>query len=151
MFEPKRGQPGKRMVVSDNFKFYRMMYIRDIYFVGGFGTMQWVDPAAYAATQPDAIVMFPPHETIDALSAKFGDALLTHFLGCPNASQEGPGEASNTKQLLERGTATVISIDAAGVDVRIRRNWESSLHRLAFPKKVYTPEEAMKAVQTVLG
>jgi hypothetical protein len=151
MFEPKRGEPGKRMMVSDNFKFYRMMYIRDIYFVGGFGTMQWIDPAAYAATHPDSIVMFPHHETVDALSAQYGDALVEHFLGPAHESHEGQRDESNTEGLLTKDTATVISIDAAGADVRVRRNWETSVHRLAFPRKVHTPEEAMKAVQTVLS
>jgi hypothetical protein len=149
MFRPRHGEPGKRVMVSDSFKFYRMMHIRDIYFVGGFGTMQWVDPKAYAVTQPDSIVMFSPHETLDALSAKFGDALEEHFLG--PIEDAGVCEGDEAEALLARGHASVISIDAAGADVRVRRNWESSVHRLTFPSKVHTPEEAVKAVQTVLN
>ena len=152
LFQPRRGKPGKRLMVSDSFLFYRMMHIRDIYFVGGFGTMQWVDPPSYAATQPDSIVMFPSHETVDAISAKYGDALVEHFLGELDESKASEGEQTDTdtEGLLARGNATVISIDAAGADVRVRRHWETSVHRLAFPYKVHTPEEAMKAVQTVL-
>ena len=140
------------MMVSDSFRFYRMMHIRDIYFVGGFGTMQWVDPPAYAATHPDSIVMFPHHETVDAISAKYGDALVEHFLGPVDESKVSDGESTDTdaEGLLARGSASVISIDAAGADVRVRRHWESSVHRLAFPSKVHTPEEAIKAVQTAL-
>lgn len=146
MFKPRHGDPGKRSMVSDSFKFYRMMHIRDIYFVGGFGTMQWVDPPAYAATQPDSIVMFPAHETLDALSAMFGDVLVEYFLGCPCDSTK-----SGEEGLLARGSASVISIDAAGADVRVRRAWDSSVHRLTFPYKVHTPEEAIKAVQAVVS
>lgn len=146
MFQPRHGAPGKRLMVSDSFRFYRMMHIRDIYFVGGFGTMQWVDPPAYASTQPDSIVMFPSHETVDAISAKFGDALAEHFLGPLDVAKKG----DDSEAILARGSASVISIDAAGADVRVRRNWESSVHRLAFPIKVHTPGEAMAAVKNAL-
>lgn len=41
-----------------------MHRISDIYFVGGFGTVQWVDVAEYAATIPDSIVLDNPHKTL---------------------------------------------------------------------------------------
>ena len=44
--------------------FFRMHRISDIYFVGGFGTVQWVDVAEYAATTPDSIVLDNPHKTL---------------------------------------------------------------------------------------
>ena len=33
--------------------FFRMHRLSDIYFVGGFGTVQWVDVAEYSAIKPD--------------------------------------------------------------------------------------------------
>jgi hypothetical protein len=39
-----------------NFMFFRMDNISDIYFVGGFGTVQWVDVEEYVRASPDAIV-----------------------------------------------------------------------------------------------
>ena len=39
-----------------NFTFFRMENISDIYFVGGFGTVQWVDVDEYVRASPDAIV-----------------------------------------------------------------------------------------------
>lgn len=39
-----------------SFAFFRMDNISDIYFVGGFGTVQWVDVCDYVAAQPDDIV-----------------------------------------------------------------------------------------------
>lgn len=41
-----------------------MNRISDIYFVGGFGTVQWVDVADYMNTTPDSIVAVNPQETI---------------------------------------------------------------------------------------
>lgn len=50
--------------------FFRMHRISDIYFVGGFGTVQWVDVAEYAATTPDSIVLDNPHKTLQVISMK---------------------------------------------------------------------------------
>ena len=47
-----------------NNMFFRMHRISDIYFVGGFGTVQWVDVAEYAATTPDSVVLDNPHKTL---------------------------------------------------------------------------------------
>eukprot|EP00892_Ulva_mutabilis_P011525 jgi/Ulvmu1/8745/UM047_0087.1 len=92
IFLPKHSEsPSKRRVISDSFRFYRMMHIRDIYFVGGFGTMSWIDPAEYANTRPDNIVTYHPQETIDALTARFSAALAVHFLG-DGSDEEGSGE-----------------------------------------------------------
>lgn len=44
--------------------FFRMHRISDIYFVGGFGTVQWVDVAEYVSAKPDEIVTSDPHHTL---------------------------------------------------------------------------------------
>ena len=54
----------KERWVSGNFSFFRMHRISDIYFVGGFGTVQWVDVAEYASAKPDQIAMIEPHHTL---------------------------------------------------------------------------------------
>ncbi|XP_057830470.1 uncharacterized protein LOC131041412 isoform X2 [Cryptomeria japonica] len=40
-----------------NFSYYRMAKISDIYFMGGFGTVAWVDVNQYISAQPDSIVV----------------------------------------------------------------------------------------------
>lgn len=169
IFLPKHSEsPSKRRVISDSFRFYRMMHIRDIYFVGGFGTMSWIDPAEYANTRPDNIVTYHPQETIDALTARFSSALAVHFLGADGdgggagelewhpdtsaAAGEGAAahEGSMEGGVLRGAEASVISIDAAGADVRIRRGWDCTVHRLQFRGKVHTPEEAAQAMRAVL-
>lgn len=54
----------KNRWVSGNYMFFRMHRISDIYFVGGFGTVQWVDVAEYVASKPDQIVADDPHHTL---------------------------------------------------------------------------------------
>ena len=43
-------------ILTGNALFFRMHDIKDIYFVGGFGTVQWIDVDEYTQAQPDAIV-----------------------------------------------------------------------------------------------
>ena len=69
IFNHKQAAEHKQGWVMGNYLFFRMHRISDIYFVGGFGTVQWVDVAEYAATQPDSIVMNEPHKTLQVLHA----------------------------------------------------------------------------------
>ena len=85
----------------------------------------------YATTVPDAIVMFHPHETIEALTKEFGAQLSAFFAGADAVAE---------------GDAAVIAIDAMGLDVRIRHSFDCTVHRLAFEEKVFTPEDARRAV-----
>ena len=140
VFQQKHSSGGedKHRVLSDSFRFYRMNILQDIYFVGGFGTMQWIDIEDYTTAKPDSIVLYHPHETIEHLSDKFGDRLIGMF------SPAGSGE--------EKGAdASVISIDARGMDVRVRYRWECTMHRLPFDALVQTPAEAERAVDRALA
>ena len=64
IFNRKQAADRKEGWVLGNFLFFRMHRISDIYFVGGFGTVQWVDVQEYAATQPDSIVLHEPVRTL---------------------------------------------------------------------------------------
>lgn len=64
IFNKKQASEQKEGWVMGNNLFFRMHRISDIYFVGGFGTVQWVDVAEYAATVPDTIVLDNPHRTL---------------------------------------------------------------------------------------
>lgn len=41
-----------------------MHKVTDIYFVGGFGTVQWIDVAEYLSATPDAIATHSPPRTL---------------------------------------------------------------------------------------
>lgn len=70
IFNKKQAAERKDGWVMGNNLFFRMHRISDIYFVGGFGTVQWVDVAEYAATTPDSIVLDNPHKTLQVISMK---------------------------------------------------------------------------------
>ena len=66
LFSKKQVASSKKNWVMGNSLFFRMHKISDIYFVGGFGTIQWVDVDEYTETQADAIVIDDPHTTLQA-------------------------------------------------------------------------------------
>lgn len=64
IYAAKHASNKKDKWVSGNLLFFRMNRISDIYFVGGFGTVQWVNVADNMNTRPDSIVAVNPQETI---------------------------------------------------------------------------------------
>ena len=48
-----------------------------VFFVGGFGTVSWVDPAEYAAAAPDEVAAHEPAATLRALNETHGSAMRT--------------------------------------------------------------------------
>ena len=129
---------GTRMMrLPSNFLYFRMSHVTDIYFVGGFGTVQWVDVAEYAAARPDAICTrdgttgTSPERTLAALNAAFKRDVATRLL------------ASADEALL-------VSIDRTGVDCRVRRGGDVSVERLRFGSPVETPQQAHEALDILL-
>lgn len=64
MFSEKHASDKREKWVTGNFHFFRMHRITDIYFVGGFGTLQWVNVDDYINAEPDLIVLDNPDRTI---------------------------------------------------------------------------------------
>ena len=60
IFAQKHSRDRKERWLSGNTVCFRMNRISDVYFVGGFGTVQWLDVAEYMAATPDSIVMHQP-------------------------------------------------------------------------------------------
>jgi hypothetical protein len=46
-----------------------MHSVTDVYFVGGFGTVQWMNVAEYLAATPDAIATNAPRKTLSVSAA----------------------------------------------------------------------------------
>ncbi|KAL6585283.1 hypothetical protein OROMI_004572 [Orobanche minor] len=114
-----------------NFYYFRMQNISDIYFIGGFGTVAWVDVKEYETIQPDKIAVDGGEQNLKELNALFSKPL---------------------KQLLsqeaEVDDAALISIDSKGVDVRVRQGAQFNAQRISFEEGhgVETLEEAKKAL-----
>nr|VDC76983.1 unnamed protein product [Brassica rapa] len=118
-----------------NFHYFRMHNISDIYFIGGFGTVAWVDVKEYEALQPDKIAVDGGEQNLKELNAIFSKPL---------------------RELLsiesEVDDAALISIDSKGIDVRVRQGAQFSIQRLAFEEGhgVETLEEAKAALWKVM-
>ena len=120
--------------VSGNAVYFRMNRILDIYFVGGFGTVQWVDVNEYTRVQPDQIVVQNPNQTLTMLNQHYAEPL---------------------RKLLSRtygnaDDAAFISIDKLGADVRVRRGGEYSVERVGFEEAVESADQASIAIQRIL-
>ncbi|XP_031499343.1 uncharacterized protein LOC116263734 isoform X1 [Nymphaea colorata] len=118
-----------------NLYYYRMESISDIYFIGGFGTVAWVDVKEYETIHPDKIAVNGGEQNLKELNAMFSKPL---------------------KELLSSETeiddAALISIDSKGTDVRVRQGTQFNVQRIPFEvgHAVETLEEAKAALQKLL-
>ena len=117
--------------VSGNAEYFRMDRILDIYFVGGFGTVQWVDPEEYMSSQPDKVVL-GGNFNLSYLNEKYNN--IKDVLG-------GSGEVDD---------AAFISVDSLGADVRIRRGGEYSVERLGWSSPVESLEDACRELERMM-
>ena len=121
--------------VSGNAVYFRMNRIMDIYFVGGFGTVQWVDVNEYTSAQPDQIVVQNPNHTLKLLNEAYAEPLRA-LLSQTHGSVDD---------------AAFISIDKLGADVRVRRGGEYAVERIGFDRAVESLEEASVAMQRLIN
>ena len=117
--------------VSGNAEYFRMDRILDIYFVGGFGTVQWVDPEEFMSSQPDKVV----------LGGNFNLAYLNETY---NNIKDIIGESGDVDD------AAFISVDSLGADVRIRRGGEYSVERLGWVNRVESLEDACRELEQMM-
>ncbi|CAK7323747.1 unnamed protein product [Dovyalis caffra] len=119
-----------------NFYYFRMQKISDIYFIGGFGTVAWVDVKEYEALQPDKIAVDGGEQNLKELNAIFSKPL---------------------RELLSSETevddAALISIDSKGTDIRVRQGAQFNIQRISFEDghAVETLEEAKAALWRLIN
>ncbi|KAK3035549.1 hypothetical protein RJ639_034754 [Escallonia herrerae] len=120
-----------------NFYYFRMQNISDIYFIGGFGTVAWVDIKEYETIRPDKIAIDGGEQNLKELNAMFSKPL---------------------KELLSMETevddAAFISIDSKGTDIRVRQGAQVfNIQRLSFDEgyAVETLEEAKSALWKLIN
>ena len=109
--------------------------VRDVYFVGGFAAMGWVDAADYRAAAPDPLADAAAG-IVQHMNADHADALVAyarHFAGAP--AQE----------------ASMVAVDRLGFKLRVRH--EDRLHsvRIAFPDEVTSAGQARTVLIAMLG
>ncbi|CAH9138905.1 unnamed protein product [Cuscuta epithymum] len=114
-----------------NFCYFRMNNISDIYFIGGFGTVAWVDAKEYETLEPDKIVVQGTEKYLKELNAVFSKPLIELL------SQEA-----------EVDDVALISIDSKGTDIRVRQGAQFNIQRMSFQAEhsIETLDEAKEAL-----
>ncbi|AQK68553.1 hypothetical protein Zm00014a_009669 [Zea mays] len=120
-----------------NFYYYRMHTISDIYFIGGFGTVAWVDVNEYEALQPDKIAMDGGEQNLKELNAMFSKPLKELL-----STDEG-----------EVDDVALISMDSKGIDIRVRQGAQFNIQRVPFEvdHSVETLDEATEALRRIIS
>ena len=122
-----------------DYTYYRMNRIVDVYFVGGFGTLNWIKLDEYMGTSPDTIVTSQSGrsvvETLNELNARFSARLAR--------------EMSKVLE-LDVDDLWIISIDRRGIDVRVRYDGSSLIRRISFDVDVECLEDAARCVECAI-
>ncbi|MGC2161643.1 MAG: DUF2470 domain-containing protein [Silvibacterium sp.] len=124
-----RHENSRYWVDFSDFSFFRLQPV-DIYYVGGFGVMGWVEAADYAQAAPDPL-------------AKFAPGILAHM----NADHaEAMILLAHIHAQLEASEAAMTSIDRLGFTLRLKTEQGMKGARINFPHEVTTPHETRNAL-----
>jgi heme iron utilization protein len=113
----------------DDFGFWRLEPT-DVYFVGGFGAMDWVSAADYASAQPDPLAD-AAEGILEHVNGDHGAALLAYArtLASPPADE-----------------ATMMSIDRLGFRLRLRTGERVHGLRVAYPREIRSVSECREVL-----
>jgi putative heme iron utilization protein len=117
-----------------DFGFWRLA-VDDVYFVGGFAAMGWVDAAEYRAARPDPLADVAAG-ILDHMNRDHADALVTYarvFAG------------------VEAGVASMVGVDRLGFKLRLVHGDRRFSVRIPFPREVRTASEARTVLIEMLG
>lgn len=122
--------PNARAYVDfGDFSFWRLAPV-DLYFVGGFGVMGWVEAAAYAKAEPDPLAAAAAG-ILAHMNADHADALLAIA-----AREKG----------LTGAEPKMTAVDRLGFNLRLRTPERMRSVRIAFPAEVRSPAACRDAL-----
>jgi heme iron utilization protein len=119
----------KYWVDFDDFSFYRMDVV-DVYYVGGFGVMGWVQATDYDQAQPDPLADAAAG-IIEHMNADHKDALVL---------------LAKTRAGIEAQEAAMTAVDRLGFHVRLKTAEGMRGSRIAFVREVRTAAETRKVL-----
>ncbi|HEY5253119.1 MAG TPA: DUF2470 domain-containing protein [Acidobacteriaceae bacterium] len=112
-----------------DFNFFRLQPI-DLYYVGGFGVMGWVEATEYEHASPDPL-------------AEASAGILSHM----NADHvDSMILLARTHANLVASEATMTSVNRLGFSLRLKTEDRMKGTRINFPREVTTPQEARKVL-----
>jgi putative heme iron utilization protein len=124
-----------RWVDFGDFAFWRLD-LDDIYFVGGFGAMDWLTVPGYEAAHPDPLTDAAAG-IIDHMNRDHADALILY------ARVLGGLEAAEV--------AKMVAVDHLGFRLRVRAGDRLQGCRIGFPRDVVTAEECRTVLIEMLA
>lgn len=116
-----------------DFGFYRLE-VGDVYFVGGFATMDWVPAADYLAARPDPLADAAAG-ILEHMNRDHPDALVTFARVLAGAPAD---------------EASMVAVDRLGFKLRLRRGERLWSARIAFPREVTTADETRQVLIEML-
>ena len=118
----------------EDFGFWRLDPV-DVYFVGGFAAMDWIDAAAYGAAAPDPLADAAPG-ILEHMNHDHPDALVAYARAFGGVSAQ---------------EATLVALDRLGF--RLRVHDAEGLHavRIPFPREVTTAGECRAVLIEMLA
>lgn len=123
----------------DDFAFWRLD-VGDLYFVGGFGAMDWLTVAGYEAARPDPLADAAPG-IIEHMNRDHADALVLYARVLGDLASEAAGIVA----------AEMVAVDRLGFKLRVRA--ADGLHgrRIAFPREATSPEQCRAVLIEMLA
>ena len=123
----------------DDFAFWRLD-LTDVYFVGGFGAMDWLTVPGYEAARPDPLAEAAPG-IIEHMNRDHADALVLYARVLGNLALEAAGIVA----------AEMVAVDRLGFKLRVRA--AGGLHgcRIGFPREVTSAEQCRAALIEMLA
>ena len=119
-----RQESSRYWVDFADFSFFRLTPI-DIYYVGGFGVMGWVEASDYEHAAPDPLAEVAP----DILAHMNADHVDSMVLLARSHAQ------------IEATAATMTSVDRMGFNLRLKTDDGMKGARINFPRDVSSPHE----------
>lgn len=113
----------------EDFSFYRM-HVLDVYYVGGFGVMGWVEASEYSQAQPDPLAD-SASAIIEHMNADHKDALIL---------------LAHTVAGIEAQDGAMTAVDRLGFHLRLKTSDGMKGTRIAFLREVNTTADARKVL-----
>jgi heme iron utilization protein len=113
----------------EDFSFYRMDVV-DVYYVGGFGVMGWIQASDYAQAQPDPLADSAT-AIVEHMNADHSEALV--LLACEFGG-------------IEAQDASMTAVDRLGFHVRMKTQDGMKSVRIAFLREVHNSSDARKVL-----
>ena len=124
-----RHENSRYWVDFSDFNFFRLQPV-DLYYVGGFGVMGWVEAREYETAAPDPLASSTPN-ILAHMNADHVDSMIL---------------LARLHSRLEATEATMMSIDRLGFFLRLKTTNGVKGTRINFLREIATPEEARKVL-----